>query len=383
MGKPSFTRRVIGELDNSALGGDMNTFFTVADINGDGRPDIVVCGRSGRMAWFENKGPGRSWERHIVAEVANQECGGVALDLTGSGYADIINGGDWQSDELSWWENPGPNNGTWPRRIIAKTSRNQFHDVAVGDITGDGRKSLVFWNQGGAALYWVPIPGEPRVSPWSGIEVIATDMRENGQPEEGIAIADIDGDGRNEVVAGTHWYKYTGRPGAEWERHKFARGYITTVVAVGDIDGDGRNEIVLSEGDPCIYGRPEGGKLAWFKPGRDITALWQEHVLEDHLLDAHSLQLGNICGSGHLDILVGEIGVRDRLEQNPPRLIVFENNGKASFTRHVIDQGIGVHHARIADFRGRGVLDIASRPLHGPDKWKVFIWYNNAGGKVE
>jgi hypothetical protein len=45
----------------------------------------------------------------------------------------------------------------------------------------------------------------------------------------------------------------------------------------------------------------------------------------------------------------------------------------------VIDEGTGTHHARLADFRNRGVLDIASRPLHGPDKWKVFNWYNNAG----
>ena len=46
----------------------------------------------------------------------------------------------------------------------------------------------------------------------------------------------------------------------------------------------------------------------------------------------------------------------------------------------VIDQGIGTHHARLADFRGTGHLDIASRPLHGPDKWKIFVWSNLAGG---
>jgi len=379
---PEFTRKVIGELDNSDSGANMNTFFTVADINADGWPDIVVGGRDGKMAWFENKNGGLAFQRHIVASVNCQECGGTAWDLTGSGHLDIINGGDWRSDELSWWENPGPNNGTWPRRIIAKTSHNQFHDVAIGDVTNDGRISLVFWNQGSASLYWVPLPGEPRRSPWPDIKVIASGMRENGQPEEGIAVGDIDGDGKNEIVAGTHWYKYTGRSGAEWEVHKFARGYITTVLAIGDIDGDGRNEIVLSEGDPCIYGRPQGGKLAWFKPKGDPRNLWEEHVLADGLLDAHSLQLGNICGRGRLDILVGEIGVADRLKERPPRLMVYENLGGGSFKQHVIDEGTGTHHARLADFRRKGVLDIASRPLHGPDKWKVFVWYNNLGGRV-
>ncbi len=39
----------------------------------------------------------------------------------------------------------------------------------------------------------------------------------------------------------------------------------------------------------------------------------EEHVLEDFLLDAYPLQLGDVCGNGRLDILVGEVGVADRL----------------------------------------------------------------------
>ncbi len=60
--------------------------------------------------------------------------------------------------------------------------------------------------------------------------------------------------------------------------------------------------------------------------------------------------------------------------------MIYENDGTGRFTRHSVDQGIGTHHARLADFQGKGVLDIVSRPLHGPDKWKIFVWYNNAGG---
>ncbi len=376
MPKPSFIRRVIGELDNEVGGSPMNTLFNVADLNGDGRLDLFTSGRNGRMAWFENPGDMGEWTRHIVGDVTYQECGGLAYPLLGDGRLHLINGSDAGADEVAWWENPGPAGGPWRRRMIAKTGANQFHDELIGDVRNEGRDSMVFWNEGNASLFWLPLPDDPRVSPWPGLERIADGMVEGTQPEEGLALADLDGDGRLELLAGTHWFHYAeGR----WERHKYAHGYITTVIGVGDLDGDGRPEVVLSEGDACIYGKPQGGKLAWFKPGRDLREPWEEHPMDDGLLDPHSVQLADLCGNGRLDVLVGEIGVHDRLEKSPPRLMVYENDGQGGFTRHILDEGVGVHHARVADFRSRGVLDIASRPLHGPDKWKVFVWYNNAG----
>lgn len=368
---PRFRRTAIGELDNHEFT-SMNTLFNVADLNGDARPDIFTSGRDGLMAWFENRADG-AWTRHIVSPVRHQECGGIAYDLDGDGRPDIINGGDYQSDELSWWRNPGSTGAPWIRHTIVRTGANQFHDEMIGDVTGDGRLSLVYWNEGAATLNVVPLPSDPMVTPWPEIAVIGRDRHEKGQPEEGIAIHDIDGDGRNEIVAGTSWYKFY--DGA-WESHKFANDYITTVIAVGDIDGDGRPEVVLAEGDACIYGYPEGGKLGWFKPGDDPREPWTEHRIDDRLLDPHSVQLAPLCGSGHLDLVVGEIGKRETLDTEPPRLFLYENDGSGRFTRHVIEQGIGTHHARLADFRGSGRLDVASRPLHGPDRWKIFVWFN-------
>lgn len=368
---PTFRKILLGTIENPDGGSPMNTLLIVGDVNGDGLPDIVISGRNGALVWFENAGPAGNWPRHHVDFVRGQECGGILVDLTGNGISDLINGGDGSNDELSWWENPGTPGALWDRRVIVKTGKRQFHDVAIGDVTGDGAASLVFWNQGGGALCRVPLPIDPRVSPWPGVEVIAEGMRENGQPEEGLALVDLDDDGQTEIIAGTHWYKYIG---GVWQCNRYAAGYISTLIAAGDIDGDGRLEIVVSEGDACIYGKPQGGKFAWFRRRADIRAMWEEHVVEDYLLDPHSLQLGDVCGTGRLDILVGEIGVKERYETAPPRLMLFENQGGGQFARHIIDEGTGTHHARLVDLFGRGKLDIVSRPLHGAEKWHVYAW---------
>lgn len=379
MAKPSFTKKVIGKLENPTGRGAMNTFLAVGDVTKNGLPDIVLSGRNGKMVWFENKGEGKEWRRHLIDDIENQECGGLLYDLTGNGYLDVINGGDSASDEISWWENPGVKGVKWSKRVIAKTGHCQFHDTIIGDVTNDGTVSLLFTNQkGGTSIYRIPLPKNPRVSPWPDIEVIGRDKKEGMQPEEGLTIGDIDEDGKNEVIAGTHWYKYTD---GKWEEHKFAAGYITTKVAAGDIDGDGKNEILLSEGDPCVYGKTQGGKLSWFKPKDNIKEMWEEHVIEDYLYDAHSLRLADLCGNGKLDILVGEVGVADEKTDDyikrPPRLMIYENDGRGNFKRHIIDEGTGTHNAWLVDLRNKGVLDIVTKPLHGPEKWNVHVYYNN------
>ena len=388
MGMPQFTKAVVAEVRNE---GQINTFSAVGDVNGDGRPDIVISGRNGKFVWLENAGPDAPWPEHLIDDAVHMECGGCLVDLTGNGLPDIINGGDGAAEEIWWWENPGPGGGRWKKRTILHTGRHQFHDTALGDLRGDGSVWLVFDNQrgpGGTSVYCAPLPADPTQSPWPDVEVVTTGKcvpnPENQhlggiQPEEGLAIGDVDGDGLNEIVCGTHWYKRTAGPGSPWAAHRFASGYMTTKVAIGDVDGDGRNEIVLSEGDPCVYGHPEGGKLAWFRAPADPAGMWEEHVLEDGLMDAHTLQLADLCGSGRPDMLVGEIGAGRTFAEHPPALVVWENRGGGHFTRHTVDIGTGIHDGVLADMTGDGTLDIVGKPLQGPERYNVHAWFNRSG----
>ncbi len=388
MPKLRFAKRVVAEVRNE---GQINTFHAVGDINGDGRPDIVVSGRNGRLVWLENTGERTPWPEHFVDDAANMECGGCLVDLTGDGRLDIVNGGDAGADEIWWWENPGSSGGRWRKRLIAKTGRRQFHDTLIADPVGDRRRCLLFTNQrgpGGTAVFCVPLPQDPMQSPWPGLEEIAsgkgipnpqnTALADGIQPEEGLAVGDVDGDGLPEAVCGRWWFKsWTGRAKG-WAEHQFAEGYMTTKVAMADLDGDGRNEMVLAEGDPCVYGHPEGGKLAWFKAPRHPAEMWEEHVLAEGLMDAHSLQVADLHGTGRPDIFVGEIGCAATFAERPPKLAVWENLG-GRFRRSVIDIGTGTHDALLVDMDGDGRPDIVGKALQGPERYNVHVWYNRTG----
>jgi len=293
-------------------------------------------------------------------------------------------------DEMSWWENTGNPGQPWPRRMIAKTGLNQQHDTVIGSVKNDGVNYLVFTNQGkGTSIFCVPVPKDPYQSPWPGLERIAenkslpnpqhTWSKLGIQPDEGLALGDVDGDGLLEVVCGVTYYKWAN---GVWTACQFTdQNYITNKILVADIDGDGQNEIVISEGDAYIYGHDQGCKLAYFKRLKD-GGYWEEHIVDTGLLDAHSLAAADLCGNGRLDLFVGEIGAVARGSDSEdyiirkPRLMIYENDGTGGFpARYIIDEGTGTHEAYLVDLNGNGKLDIIGKPLHGPEKWNIHVWY--------
>jgi hypothetical protein len=242
----------------------------------------------------------------------------------------------------------------------------QYHDQIIGSFKRDGRQYLAFWNNRHGDLYCVPIPQDPHVSPWPEVELIS-----RGNPDEGLAVGDIDGDGYDELIAGNCWYSFVS-PEKGWRSYRIGGDYVCPRVAAVDLDGDGKLELVMAEGDAHLFGKPEGGKAGWFKAPEDPKQPWTEHVLEDKLLDPHTLQIGSFISSTGKDILLGEMGIPGNVRE--PRFIVFENDGNGNFARHVIASGYGTHEGKAADFAGSGRLGIVGKPLFDPDRWDISIY---------
>lgn len=349
--------------------------LVTGDINGDGNDEIVVAGRLGSEgAWWLERDATGQWQPHLMDnDYGSLDAGGLLFDIDGDGRLDFLAGGDWKDNAIVWWQCPPNPRDPWVRREVCRMPTNQSHDQIIADIDGDGRPELYFWNQRSKALFVLPIPLDPTVSPWPGLQAIASDFAER---EEGFAIADVDGDGRPELLAGLSWYKPDGNGG--YHRHVFAEGLVSPRLGAADFDGDGRIEIVVAEGD-ASFARPGFGRLVLLHQGADPREPWQPTMLHDQLEDPHSIAVADFDGDGRPDVFVGELGdPHGAHKHTPTQRIFFARDGK--LVEHVIDSGVGTHEAKA--LRLDGSLAIVGKPyrelnseiVREPDADSVHLW---------
>jgi hypothetical protein len=338
----------------------------VFDVNNDGVLDIV----SGSW-WYE--GPDFK-KRHFIGEIQAfdeyfDDFATIPIDVNGDGHTDFITGG-WWGDTVRWRENPGDPEKQWPEHVIAECGNVEA--VIAADVDGDGRLEIV-----------PNTPMHPLV-----VYRLITDAQGRGaggfekhaifdKPQDhGIGFGDISGNGRGDFILAKGWLEAPENPlGGDWRFHEdFDLGSASVPVLVVDVNGDGLNDLVV--GQSHRYG------LDWWQQSRDGSGkrTWIRHPIDPDSSQYHCLIWADIDGDGQCELVTGK-RYRAHCGQDPGAdddlgIYYFKWDGQ-SFAKHVIDYGppgtgagCGIQFA-VVDLRGSGRLDVVA-----PGKDGLYVFFN-------
>lgn len=365
-----------GDLPVPPGGSRQQTGALAGDFDGDGTNEFILSFRQKppALVWYRRTTSG--WDAWTIEEqYLTIEAGGAACDIDGDRDLDVVFGGDYQSDEVWWWENPAPQfdrKTSWKRHFIKRGGQNQHHDQVFGDFLGTGRPQLAFWNQRASTLFLAEIPPGPRTADAWPLTPIAAGVKPAGVPYiEGASAFDIDADGRTDLLACDSWFKHTG--GKEFQRVQFAD--VGGLIFAGHFKPSQYPQIVVSPGDAS-------GPVRLYDCGGDPMnrADWKAQELLAAVTHGHSLQLGDVNGDGHLDIFVAEMAKwheQQAAPDNPESMAwIFFGDGRGNLRKTELVKGHGWHEARLADLDGDGDLDLLNKPYTWETP-RVDVWLNN------
>ena len=116
----------------------------VADLNRDGRPDVIGLSVGlAELAWYENPG----WQKHILTTGLNRAINLAVQDLDGDGIPELVLAHEFGTSHegslgiLSLLSHQGDPTQSWHVREIDRT--RTVHRIRWADIDGSGRKVLI------------------------------------------------------------------------------------------------------------------------------------------------------------------------------------------------------------------------------------------------
>ena len=294
---------------NAYAVGDDTWNAIAADVDGDGRPDIVsVDYNSQTLSLLLNdpQQPGHfQAARTLPSGHYPQQV--VAADVDQDGHVDLIEA--FSGGIAIHLQDP-----TAPGSFVAAITipiSNCCGGLAVGDLNGDRLSDIAVVDQGSNLRILFQDPGA-RGSFLTPVSRLA------GTTGWTVSIADLNGDGANDLI-------YSGiptttgpsmsvvvalqdpqHPGQFPTLASYATGDGVGIILVSDLDQDGHPDLVVGTGTGISFLFQDPARLGRFLPAKTYAPYFENNSTGDRILyDFSYIALGDVNGDGLEDIIVG------------------------------------------------------------------------------
>jgi hypothetical protein len=278
------------------------------DIDGDGLVDIVASINT-QVAWFRNPGPtGGAWVQTLIGNGGTENTMRLA-DIDGDGKLDVA------ASSGVYFQNSPTN---WTRVIVGTAKRSSsLLDIGSGlsaiNLVTDGPASSIVWYENPREH-----GGNARTDPWTmytvgpGYDCAFC----AGQDVAISATADLTGDGRMDIVVGQaeadtndnappgglRWFEMPPDPTQPWIGHTLDSSLqFTNNIRIADIDGNGSPDVVAGAGDQASQPRA----MVYYNNG---TGGFVPSQISSNGDGTHSVAVADVEADGDFDVLGGQHG---------------------------------------------------------------------------
>ncbi len=329
----SFVPRAIGR---AAEGQPWITDLTIYDLDGDGLKDIIACdGRLNQVVWIRQVSRGIFAEQDIGGPVAGPAHVEIA-DMNGDGRPDVlvasmgvITPSNLKTGAVVVLLNDGAGHFT-NRALLDHVARVTW--VSAADLNGDGRPDLVVGQFGylEGEIRWMENKGDWKFESHSLLDLPGTIH---------APVADLTGDGHPDIAAlvaqdSEEVHLFAGDGQGRFRDHVLwgstNKDYGSSGLSLCDVNQDGRPDILYTNGDGFDYATP--GSRPWH------GVQWLEN-LGDGKFAFH--RIGDFPGcyspvgvdlDGDSDIdVISTSGFNDWSNRSAVSLMCFENLGGDRF----------------------------------------------------
>ncbi len=322
----------------SPAAGSLPLSVAVADVNGDGWPDLVTANSgSDTVSVLLGDGRGGFAAKTDFATGSNPQFVAVA-DVNGDGQLDLVVANYW-SDTVSVLLGNG--SGGFAAKTDFATG-NLPVSVAVADVNGDGRPDLVTANSLSNTVSVLLGNG-------SGGFAAKMDLPAGDIPYS-VAVADVNGDGQPDLVVANYGSDNVSvlrgnGSGGFAAKTDFPTGRGPRSVAVADVNGDGQPDLVIANAAnganqvSVLLGDGSGG----FAPKTDF----------DTGAGPYSVAVADVNGDGQPDLVTANF--------YPHTVSVLLGNGSGGFAAKTdFAAGTGLHFVTVADVNRDGQPDLVT-----------------------